>query len=336
MQNKLQTAPPALNVAAQLKTGLHERNKHRGRYDFKQLILACPDLAQFVSTNQYHDESIDFSNPAAVISLNRAILKNDYNVSDWNIPENYLCPPIPGRADYIHHIADLLATYSNGAIPRGKSVCVLDIGVGANCVYPIIGHSEYGWDFLGADIDPTALASASKIIQANEQLADAVLLRQQTTPAGIFRGLLKAEDRFDISICNPPFHASPAEAQAGAQRKWKNLGKHSATPKRSTKLPVLNFGGQGGELWCEGGEAAFIARIIEESTQFPQHCMWFSTLVSKEINLPGIYRALKNARVINSRTIDMTQGQKKSRIVAWTFLDENQQNQWKNKQLNQR
>jgi 23S rRNA (adenine1618-N6)-methyltransferase len=193
-----------------------------------------------------------------------------------------------------------------------------------------------GWDFLGADIDPTALASASKIIQANKQLTHAVLLRQQTTPASIFRGLLKAEDRFDISICNPPFHASPTEARAGTQRKWKNLGKHSATPKRSTKLPVLNFGGQGGELWCEGGEATFIARMIEESTQFPQHCMWFSTLVSKEINLPGIYRALKNARVINSRTIDMTQGQKKSRIVAWTFLDENQQNQWKKKRLNQR
>ncbi|HUX91476.1 MAG TPA: 23S rRNA (adenine(1618)-N(6))-methyltransferase RlmF [Gallionellaceae bacterium] len=328
MQNKQQTAAVAPNAAAPLKEGLHERNRHRGRYDFKQLTLACPDLAQFVSVNKYRDESIDFSNPAAVRSLNRAILRSDYHISGWNIPENYLCPPIPGRADYIHHIADLLGTCNNGAIPRGKSVRVLDIGVGANCVYPIIGHSEYGWSFLGVDIDPIALASAGKIVQANKQLADAVILRQQITPANIFRGLVKAEDRFDISICNPPFHASLAEAQTGTQRKWKNLGKVSNS-KLSTKLPVLNFGGQGGELWCDGGEAAFIGRMIEESTQFPHHCRWFSTLVSREINLPGIYRALKSARVISSRTIDMAQGQKKSRIVAWTFLSVSEQNNWK-------
>jgi 23S rRNA (adenine1618-N6)-methyltransferase len=39
-------------------------------------------------------------------------------------------------------------------------VRVLDIGVGANCVYPLIGHAEYGWRFLGVDIDEAALANA--------------------------------------------------------------------------------------------------------------------------------------------------------------------------------
>jgi 23S rRNA (adenine1618-N6)-methyltransferase len=33
-----------------------------------------------------------------------------------------------------------------------------------------------------------------------------------------------------------------------------NLGKQD--PKR--KLPVLNFGGQNNELWCEGGEIRFV------------------------------------------------------------------------------
>lgn len=328
MQNRQKSATHVSNAAMQPKKGLHERNKHRGRYDFKQLILTCPDLAQFVTINKYHDESIDFSNPAAVKSLNRAILRSDYNISDWNIPDNYLCPPIPGRADYIHHIADLLSISNNGVIPRGNSVRVLDIGVGANCIYPIIGHNEYGWNYLGVDIDPVALAAASKIIQANKPLTDAVKLRQQMTPANIFSDVLKTEDRFDISICNPPFHASLAEAQTGTQRKWRNLAKASASTKVANKAAVLNFGGQGGELWCAGGEAAFIGRMIEESTQFQNQCMWFSTLVSKEINLPGIYRALKKAGVKNSTTIDMAQGQKKSRIVAWTFLSESQQNNW--------
>lgn len=336
MQNKQKAASVEHTKDPREKTGLHARNKHKGRYDFQQLAKICPELAPFVSVNKYHDESIDFSNPAAVKSLNRAILKNFYAIADWDIPANYLCPPIPGRADYIHHIADLLSTCNNGVIPRGKSVHVLDIGVGANCVYPIIGHSEYGWTFLGADIDPTALASANKIIQTNSELTGAVLLRQQMTPEHIFSGLLKTEEIFDITICNPPFHASLADAQEGTQRKWRNLGKETSATTVKSKLPLLNFGGQGGELWCEGGEADFIGRMIEESTQLPDQCLWFSTLVSKESNLPGIYRALKKARVIDSRTIDMAQGQKKSRIVAWTFLGKSQQAAWRSQRFNQR
>jgi 23S rRNA (adenine1618-N6)-methyltransferase len=334
MPNKKTTATPTHSASKQLKTGLHKRNKHSGRYDFKRLILTCPELAQFVTINKYHDESIDFSNPEAVKSLNRAILKNDYNISGWDIPENYLCPPIPGRADYIHHIADLLGTSNNGVIPQGQSVHVLDIGVGANCVYPIIGHSEYGWNFLGVDIDPIALVSASKIIQENNGLSGAIILRQQTSPANIFKGLLKTDEIFDISICNPPFHASLADAREGTQRKWKNLGKEASTAKLNTKLPLLNFGGQGGELWCRGGEASFVARMIEESAQLPNQCLWFSTLVSRESNLPGIYRALKKAKVIDSRTIAMAQGQKTSRIVAWTFLSKSQHETWRNKRFN--
>ena len=31
-------------------------------------------------------------------------------------PNENLCPPIPGRADYIHHIADLLSINNNKQI----------------------------------------------------------------------------------------------------------------------------------------------------------------------------------------------------------------------------
>jgi len=87
----------------------------------------------------------------------------------------------------------------------------------------------------------------------------------------------------------------------------------------------LNFGGQGAELWCGGGEEAFVCRMIGESVQFRGRCLWFTTLISKSASLPGVYRALKQVGVLDSRTIEMAQGQKKSRIVAWTFLDENRQ-----------
>jgi len=146
------------------KERLHSRNKHRERYDFKLLTNSCPELTQFITENKYGDETIDWFNAEAVKILNKALLIHYYNLTYWDIPSGYLCPPIPGRADYIHHIADVMSISNNGEIPKGQHIKCLDIGVGANCVYPIIGNSEYGWSFIGSDIDPDAINSAAKIL----------------------------------------------------------------------------------------------------------------------------------------------------------------------------
>ncbi|MDM8347487.1 23S rRNA (adenine(1618)-N(6))-methyltransferase RlmF [Pseudomonas sp. sp1636] len=307
------------------KGQLHPRNRHQGRYDFPALIKASPELAAFVIINPYGKQSIDFANPAAVKVFNRALLKQFYGISQWDIPADYLCPPIPGRADYLHYLADLLASGNAGEIPRGAQVRALDIGVGANCIYPLLGNREYAWQFLGSDIAASAIASAKAIVQANPGLAGAIELRLQTDSAHIFQGLLQADERFDLSLCNPPFHASAAEASSGSQRKWRNLGK--LDPKR--KLPLLNFGGQAAELWCQGGEAAFVARLIKESAEHAQQVLWFTSLISKASNLPGVYSALKQAGAREVRTVEMAQGQKQSRFVAWTFLSAEQQQSWR-------
>jgi 23S rRNA (adenine1618-N6)-methyltransferase len=273
--------------------------------------------------NAYGDPSIDFADPVAVQALNRALLLHFYDVRGWDLPPGYLCPPIPGRADYLHHLADLLASCNGGVVPCGESVRALDIGVGANCIYPLIGHREYGWRFLGSDIDPTALASAARILEANLGLAGAIELRLQRSPSHIFQDLLEGNETFDVCLCNPPFHASPQEAREGTERKWRNLRKET-----DAQQPLLNFGGQGRELWCEGGEEAFVRRMIEESSKISTQCLWFTTLVSKSSSLPGIRSAMKQARALDSRTIEMAQGQKKSRIRAWTFLDPIQREAW--------
>ncbi len=310
-------------MSAPSKPTFHPRNRHQGRYDFPQLIKSSPELGQYVILNPYGKESIDFANPAAVKVFNRALLKALYGIQHWNIPEGYLCPPIPGRADYIHAIADLLAETNGGEIPRGASVRALDIGTGANCIYPLLGHSDYRWQFVGSDIDTVALASAKAIVQANK-LDKAISLRPQGNAKHILNGLLKADERFDLTLCNPPFHASLEEATRGSQRKWRALGK--ADPKR--KLPVLNFGGQNNELWCEGGEIRFVTQLINESVAAGQQVLWFSTLVSKASNLPPIQVALKKAGAVQVRVVEMGQGQKQSRFVAWTFQTEAQQQAW--------
>lgn len=305
------------------KQVLHPRNKHRSRYDFPELIKSLPELRPFVAINAYGDESIDFSDPAAVKLLNKALLKHFYQIDHWDIPEGYLCPPIPGRADYIHYLADLLASVNAGVVPTGKNVKGLDIGLGANCIYPIIGHQEYGWTFAGSDVDSYAIKSAKNIAAVNPALSASVFPRLQSNKNHIFKGIVKPGEIFDFTLCNPPFHASAAEAEAGSQRKVRNLGKQKG------KTPVLNFGGQQAELWCEGGEVGFIRKMIEESAAIGKQCFWFSTLVSKSMNVPFIYGSLERQDPIEIRTIEMAQGQKISRFVAWTFLTPEEQNNWK-------
>jgi 23S rRNA (adenine1618-N6)-methyltransferase len=329
----LQSSNPYLSnrimTQAAIKDNLHPRNLHRGRYDFAQLIASSPELAPFVALNEYGNESINFVDPAAVKALNRALLQHAYGIKNWDVPAQYLCPPIPGRADYVHYLADLLSDSNGGNIPRGKSVRVLDIGVGANCIYPLIGHATYGWQFVGTDVDATALHNAQQILDANK-LGDAVELRLQKSATEIFSGVTYADEYFDLTLCNPPFHASLAEARHGSQRKWKNLGKEN--DKR--KNPVLNFGGQSLELCCDGGEEAFVTRMIEESESGKNNCLWFTTMISKSATLPHVYRKLKYSGAKENRTIEMSQGQKKSRILAWTFKDkQEQQDWWKQKTL---
>lgn len=317
------STPPTPLKAPHAKGSLHPRNRHQGRYDFPALIKVSPELAQFVITNPYGKPSIDFASPEAVKVFNRALLKQFYGIQYWDIPPGYLCPPIPGRADYLHGLADLVAADHQGQIPRGGRVQVLDIGTGANCIYPLIGQAEYGWRFVGSDIDPQALAAARLLVQSN-RLDKAIRLRQQNNPQHIFEGLLGSEERFTLSLCNPPFHASLEEATQSSQRKWRNLGKLDS----SRALPVLNFGGQAAELYCEGGEAAFISRLAEESRRVAHQVCWFSTLVSKAGNVALLQKQLKRLAALQVEVVEMGQGQKRSRFVAWTFTDEARRRTW--------
>jgi 23S rRNA (adenine1618-N6)-methyltransferase len=306
-----------------VKSKLHPRNKNRERYDFNQLIRSSPELAPYVKPNIYGDESVDFANPEAVKALNKALLMHHYGINNWDIPTGYLCPPIPGRADYIHHIADFLGKNNFGKIPNGAKIKCLDIGVGASCIYPIIGSHEYGWSFIGSDIDPIAIESSNKIIESNPSLQGKVEGKLQTNPKDFFFGIIKKDELIDLSICNPPFHASAKEAKAGSLRKIHNLN-----PGKST-VPILNFGGQKHELWCEGGEEKFVRNMILQSKNFAANFFCFSTLISKESNLKSVYKALEQIDARAVETIAMGQGNKISRIVVWTFLTTEEQNKWK-------
>jgi len=309
--------------SSQEKTSLHPRNKNRERYDLNALVVAIPELLQHVKPNKFGDESVDFASPVAVKLLNKALLKHYYGIEYWEFPDDNLVPPIPGRADYIHYMADLLKESNFGRMPYGNKITCIDIGTGANCIYPIIGVTEYAWNFIATDVNRESLASAQNIMNANPQLTGKIECRLQNNPNAFFDGIIAANEKADLTICNPPFHASADDAKAGNKRKVQNLS------GKRIKTPELNFAGISNELIYEGGEHRFLHKMIANSKRCSKNCYWFSTLVSKQSNLKGIYKALDEFRASSVKTIEMGTGNKSTRIVAWTFLTKEEQKNWR-------
>jgi 23S rRNA (adenine1618-N6)-methyltransferase len=168
-------------------------------------------------------------------------------------------------------------------------------------------------------VSEEALSSVQNILEHNGSFKSHVELRHQKNPNHLFEGIIQENDFFDLTMCNPPFHSSEAEAEAGSQRKWVNLSKETGKQK-----PKLNFGGKNQELIFPGGEVAFIKIMIEESQKFHSQCIWFTSLVSKKESLFELYQTLRKTKAINVKTIEMSQGQKTSRILAWTYLPESE------------
>ena len=314
------------------KSGLHKRNIHQGRYDFSELITALPELKKHVIRNPKGEMSISFSDPVAVKLLNKALLAYHYQVKNWDIPKGFLCPPIPGRADYIHRLQALVTE----DLPKlnQTQLYALDVGVGANCIYPIIGVTAYNWYCVGSDVDPVSVKNANHIAKQNSVLDGKIEARLQTSTENFFHGIIRPDEYYHITMCNPPFHKSLHDAQQGSQRKVTNLTANKVKRGQSSLKPasqassILNFGGQKAELWCPGGEAAFIKNMAFESRDFASQVLWFSSLISKKDNVRWMRKNLEKAGVKEIHIVEMSQGQKVSRFIAWTFHDRTQRTQW--------
>ncbi|KMT65147.1 23S rRNA (adenine(1618)-N(6))-methyltransferase RlmF [Catenovulum maritimum] len=289
---------------------LHKRHLHNGQYQFTRLIKANPKLKSYVKSNPAGQDTIDFSCAEAVYELNKALLKDIYQIDHWDIAAKNLCPPIPGRADYIHYLADLLPKQQQ------KSAQVLDIGTGASCIYPIIGARAYNWRFVASDIAKKSVENAQRIIESNQNLAGLIQVRLQSDKQAIFKNMIKPNEYYDLTLCNPPFHDSKKSAEKANLRKVNNLAKNSAKPIKDSKL---NFSGMDNELWTKGGEISFILQMIQESIQFAKQVTWFTCLVSKSSNLPAIKKSLEKLNLAEYKIVNMSQGQKQSRFIAWRF-----------------
>ncbi len=279
---------------------MHPKNPFTVDYDFAMLIQHYAALKDFVFVNEYGNKTIKFGNKQAVKALNSAILKAHYGII-WNIPENNLCPPIPGRLDYLLHIADL--------IPKTE-IRLLDIGTGANLIYPILGTCHLNWQCTASEVNKDSLKNAQNIIN-NNSILKKTELRHQKFKSHILEHIIQPNDVFDVVVCNPPFFKNVSEAQQKNKRKVHNL--------KLQEKDTQNFGGLSNELWYKGGEEAFVKKMVVESAQFKKQVHWFTSLVSKKENLKNIKRTINKTLPTQVKVINMEQGNKKSRCIAWTF-----------------
>jgi 23S rRNA (adenine1618-N6)-methyltransferase len=285
------------------KSRFHSKNKHQQGYNFEKLLKTHIALEPHVFENQYGTSTIDFSDPKAVKELNRGLLISEYGIKKWEFSDENLCPPIPGRVDYIHYVADLLTESK-----ITENITVLDVGTGATCIYPLLGVAEYGWNFVGTDIDLDSLDSAQDNIDDNE-LDSKITLRQQFDERNVLKGIVEVDDAFSVTMCNPPFYKSAEEAQGANKRKSRNLGNNI----------VRNFSGNNNELWYVGGEKAFLHTYLYESSLHPKSSVWFTSLVSKKENVKSLQDSSKKLKVVEFKVIEMNQGNKVTRIVCWRF-----------------
>ena len=279
---------------------MHPRNRYREKHDFPALIEFTPELREYLTITPGGETSLDFSDNRALFLLNRTLLLRDYGLRHWDLPKGHLVPPIPGRLDYIHTLADL----------TGSPETVLDIGTGASLIYPILGVVEYGWSFIGTETNDKSVKVAQAIAAMNATLKKRVTVRQQPNPGNIFENVINPEEYFGATMCNPPFYENRFAAEAAGKKKWKKLGRKEAG---------LSFGGADSELWTAGGEQRFLLKMVKESFQYRQQVGWFTTLVSKKGYLKSATAELERVGAGEIRVIAMEQGNKKSRMLAWHY-----------------
>ncbi len=294
---------------------MHKNNLHSKGYNFEVLISNTPHLNDFVYESKYGKQTIDFANPEAVKCLNTALLKTHYGIQFWEFSDENLCPPIPGRVDYIHTLNELLQ--SSGL---KRDITVLDIGTGATCIYPLLGHSVYNWNFIASEVDKKAIDNAKRIID-NNNLNQHIELRFQNNSQQIFEDVLHSSERITATICNPPFYKNEAEANENTLRKLKGLGGKTNELKR-------NFSGTSNELWYPGGEKAFLHNYLYQSSLLKTNCFWYTSLASKKEHVKSMQTSLKKLGATSIKVLQMSLGNKISRVVAWTFLSKKEQDEW--------
>lgn len=278
---------------------MHPRNLYLKKPpDFKQLAIQDLAFRQHSSQDLVGKVSVNFKDPSAVRSLTCALLRQDFGL-EVDLPLNRIIPPVPGRLNYILWVEDLLSNVNTGSNVHG-----IDIGCGASCIFPLLGAKKNGWQFLATEIDTLNIEIAKKNVNQNG-LSDKIKVIDVRNNEDILITVITDEqEQFDFCMCNPPFYKSVEEQQA-------SLSMHG-TPKTVNTASAC-------EMVTEGGERAFVSKIIEDSVCLQTKIKIYSSMVGKKSSLKIIKDKLRKHGITNTCTTEFCQGKTLRWGIAWSF-----------------
>lgn len=274
-----------------------------------------PELLKYLVTNPTTGaQLINLKNEESVRLYNQALLYDWFGIK-IELPPGHLCPTVLSRTRYIRWIAELLKHCGQ------EEKIGIDVGTGASCVYPLIGHAAYGWKFISSDVDDESLEWASKNVKLNNWTDFiAVVKAKEVAPHSpsqsgedktyhILDGLLNSDssrirsgsvnfEKVHFSMCNPPYFDRPED----------KIERHDTVCIATD-----------GELATSGGEVEFVKQMIRESAELKSSVSWYTTLLGKKSSVQPLLRYLKTFNPAEIRHTTFIQGRNSRWAIAWTF-----------------
>lgn len=306
--------PKQQQSCAQFNVRMHPRNPYSAPIGIAELARQFPDVCDHVISRSANGHIVyDWNAPGATYAVTRALLKRDFAL-DWQQPPQFLCPPVPGRLNYLLWVEDLVLQDAAAA----TSVCVADIGTGASAIFPLIGARRFGWSFIALDSSADALEHARANVDRN-CLQHLVSLRLVPHDGNI-ADALALHPSITHTMCNPPFFSSSSSSA------WRQRAHAGGAGGAGVKVACAAVEP---ELYTEGGELEFMGKIIQQSAASPcrHHVRWFTCMVGIKADLAQLKRMCSDAGAAQVRTTTFFQGQTLRWGLAWSFLQEKERAQ---------
>ena len=275
--------------------------------DFLILIKEFPDLKKYIikqNEEKLEEISFEWSNNNLSLLMTKSILDYYFNIKYYNIPKGYLIPPIPSRLNYLNLINKILIKEINSQSRYSSDIIGIDIGTGANIIYPILGNSIFNWKFICSEINDESYNNAKLILEKNN-LENEINLIKQKNKNNIFLNILNQENKYIFSLCNPPYYDYETEIKLDEK-------------KRDNEF---NFD----EVYYKKGEFGFFQRYFIESTCYKKNVYLFSILIGKKANMENINDIMNtndNKNIIKKFNIQKIQtGNNLRYIIYWSFFD---------------
>ncbi|EHK98395.1 putative methyltransferase-like protein C27D7.08c [Glarea lozoyensis 74030] len=163
------------------------------------------------------------------------------------------------------------------------------------------------WRFAGTDVDEKSLQFARENVKLNGMERRIKLLKtERSGPMIPLDGL--GFENIDFTICNPPFYISTPQMIQSASQKLRQ--------------PFTACTGSESEMVTEGGEIAFVSRMITESLVLRDRVQWYTSMLGIFSSVSILIQKLKANGIENYAVTEFVQGKKTRRWgLAWSFED---------------